>query len=64
MVKMKKIGISYGTALGNTRKIAEKTWEMFGIEKAGLLNIKNAGQSDFELYENLIFGTSTIEVWL
>jgi flavodoxin I len=56
---MKKIGIFYGSTLGNCRKIAEKLQAEFGSENADLINIENANPGIFKEFGNLIFGTST-----
>lgn len=56
---MEKIGIFYGSTLGNCRKIAEKLQVEFGPENADLINIENAKPSTFKQYGNLILGTST-----
>ena len=56
---MKKIGIFYGSTLGNTKGIAEKIQAQFGPENAILHSIENSKPKDILFYDNLIFGTST-----
>lgn len=56
---MKKVGIFYGSTLGNTRKIAERIGAAFGAENAQVVNIENAAMRDLESFDNLILGTST-----
>ncbi|MFW5705429.1 MAG: flavodoxin [Bacteroidota bacterium] len=56
---MKKIGIFYGSTLGNTRRIAEKIQAQFGAENAILHSMENSKAKDILFYDNLIFGTST-----
>jgi flavodoxin I len=56
---MKKVGIFYGSTLGNTRKIAERIGADFGAENAQVFNIENAAMRDLESFDNLILGTST-----
>lgn len=56
---MKKVGIFYGSTLGNCRKIAEKIQAEFGAENANLNDIESAKPADFQKYNNLILGTST-----
>jgi flavodoxin I len=55
--KMNKIGIFYGSSVGNTRFVAEKLAEL--IPKAELNPVEQSGQSEIEKYEFLILGTST-----
>lgn len=56
---MKKVGIFYGSTLGNCRKIAEKLRAEFGSENADLFDIESAKPADLKKYDNLILGTST-----
>lgn len=56
---MKKVGIFYGSTLGNTMKVAGQIQQAFGADQADLLNIEKADPKDIEKYDNLIFGTST-----
>ena len=56
---MKKVGIFYGSTLGNCRKIAEKLQIEFSPENADLFDIESAKPADLKKYDNLILGTST-----
>lgn len=56
---MKKIGIFYGSTLGNCRKVAQDIQSKFGADKADLLNVNEASPETFLGYENLVLGTST-----
>ncbi|TLX75603.1 flavodoxin [Labilibacter sediminis] len=54
---MKKIGIFYGSSVGNTRFVAEKLNDL--ISDAELNPVEQASKSDIEKYDFLILGTST-----
>lgn len=56
---MEKVGIFYGSTLGNCRKIAEKIQTELGAENADLFDIESAKPADLKKYKNLILGTST-----
>ena len=56
---MEKVGIFYGSTLGNTRKIAERIGAAFGAEHAQVINIENASIRNLESFKYLILGTST-----
>ena len=56
---MNKIGIFYGSTLGNCKSIALKIQGEFGFGQAELVNIESADTAVFAKYTNLIFGTST-----
>ncbi len=56
---MGKIGIFYGSTLGNCKSVAEKINKKFGIENADLINIEKASEKDLKKYKYLILGTST-----
>jgi len=56
---MKKVGIFYGSTLGNTLIIAKKIAKAIGKDLADLHNIENIESEIFDKYDNLIFGTST-----
>ncbi len=62
---MKKIGIFYGPAGGSTEKIAKQIQSKLGIEYADIHTINSSKASDFDLYDNIILGCSTIggETW-
>ncbi len=54
---MNKIGIFYGSSVGNTRWVAEKLQDL--ISNSDLIAVERAGKDDIEKYDFLIFGTST-----
>lgn len=54
---MKKIGIFYGSSVGNTRFVAEKLTNL--IPESELNPVETASKSDIEKYDFLILGTST-----
>jgi flavodoxin I len=56
---MEKIGIFYGSTLGNCKRIAEKIQLEFGADKADLINVNEATVVDFGRYDKMILGTST-----
>ena len=54
---MNKIGIFYGSSVGNTRFVAEKIAKL--IPQAELNPVENSSKEDIEKYDFLILGTST-----
>jgi len=54
---MKKIGIFYGSSVGNTRFVAEKIKAL--IPQSELIPVEEATQTTIEKYDFLILGTST-----
>jgi len=62
---MKKVGIFYGPASGSTEKMAMKIADLLGEANAVLHLVKNTKSVDFDMYENIILGCSTIglETW-
>lgn len=62
---MKKIGIFYGPTGGKTENVAQRIRMAFGEDAADLIPIKNTKAEDFDKYENIILGCSTIgkETW-
>jgi len=56
---MKKNGLFYGTTTQKTASVAKKIVEAFGEDKIEAVPIEKAWQKEFELYDNLIVGTST-----
>ncbi len=54
---MSKIGIFYGSSVGNTRWVAEKLQDL--ITNADLIAVESASKDDIEKYDFLILGTST-----
>lgn len=62
---MKKIGLIYGPKGGSSERVAFKLAGLLGEDKVDLFPVKGASASDFEKYDNLILGISTIgrETW-
>ena len=62
---MKKIGLFYGPKGGSVDRIAFKLVGLLGEDKVDLHPIKGATAGDFEKYDNLILGISTLgkETW-
>jgi len=56
---MIKIGIFYGSTMGNTEIVAQNIQEALGAENADLHNVASASVSDLQKYDHLILGTST-----
>lgn len=56
---MERVGIFYGTTLGNSRRIAHLIQKAFPEGQADVRDILDSNISDIELYDKLIFGTST-----
>ncbi|MDD2549267.1 MAG: flavodoxin [Bacteroidales bacterium] len=61
----KKVGIFFGPTGGKTEKVAKKIQQAFGPDMANLIPIKNSKATDFNSYENIVLGCSTIgkETW-
>lgn len=55
---MKKIGLFYKTDTGKTALVAKKIRKELG-DAVEVVTIENAGQKDFEAYDNIIAGAST-----
>lgn len=56
---MKKIGLFYGAGTAKTSVVAWKIQEAFGDKAVDIIPVENAWQKEFEIYENIIAGTST-----
>lgn len=57
---MAKIGLFYGTTTGNTESAAEMIQQEFGGEDVvAIYEIREANDSDFDEYENIIIGCPT-----
>lgn len=56
---MKEKGIIYGSATGNTRRIATMIAEQLGIESEDIIDVSEASPETLAQYETLILGTST-----
>ncbi len=54
---MQKIGIFYGSSVGNTRFVAEKLGDI--IKSASLKPVEKTTKEDIEQFDFLILGTST-----
>jgi flavodoxin I len=59
LLKMKKIGIFFGSYTGNTRRVAKQMQTEFGVNNADLHNIAKTWLRDMEKYPFMVFGTST-----
>jgi flavodoxin I len=56
---MSKIGIFYGSSGGNTQEIANRIASKLGIDKAAIHDVASAKAGDLDVYDVLLFGTST-----
>jgi flavodoxin I len=56
---MNKIGIFYGSSGGNTQEIAKKIASGLGVEKADIHDVGSSKATDLDVYDVLLFGTST-----
>jgi flavodoxin I len=56
---MNKIGIFYGSSGGNTQEVANRIAAKLGIEKADIHDVGSSKAGDLEVYDVLLFGTST-----
>ena len=56
---MAKIGLFYGSTMGNTASVAEMIQREFGSDIADISNVAGASAGDLKGYDILIFGTST-----
>lgn len=56
---MKSIAIIYGSSGGNTKDVAKKLAKKLANVEVTLIDVSNASITDFEIYSNLILGTST-----
>ena len=54
---MQKVGIFYGSNSGNTEEVAQQIKSLIG--NAEVHDVSNSSAKDLELYENIIFGSST-----
>lgn len=57
---MKKVAIFFGPEGGNTEKAAKMVAKEFGKDKAILIPVKGATETDMEPYDNIIFGGPTV----
>ena len=57
---MKEIGLFYAMNAAKTSHIAEKIREKLGHKEVEMIMIEKAWQNDFQAYDNLIVGASTL----
>ncbi|WP_163708292.1 flavodoxin domain-containing protein [Mangrovibacterium lignilyticum] len=62
---MSKIGLFFGPEKGSVHRVAEKVQAAIGDDLVELVSVNDAGASDLEKYDKLIFGISTVgkETW-
>ena len=56
---MKKIGIFYGSTMGETKDVAEMIVKEIGEDKVELFNVASVSGEEVKKYDNLILGSST-----
>lgn len=56
---MAKIGIYYGSDMGNTQSVAEQIGKELGVAKQDIQDVGSA-KADFSEYDVLLFGSSTM----
>ncbi|MFW6036025.1 MAG: flavodoxin [Halothermotrichaceae bacterium] len=56
---MSKIGIFYGSTMGDTEEIAEMIAETIGKEKVDLHNVASVSEKELANYDKLLLGSST-----
>ena len=56
---MEKIGLFYGSTIGDTEDAAEIIVSALGKENVDVYDVASAAKADLEKYDNLIFGAST-----
>ncbi len=56
---MKKIGVFYGSTIGDTKEAAEMIVDVLGKEKADIYNVASVSKDEVKKYDKLIFGAST-----
>lgn len=54
-----KVGIFYGTTMGNTQSAAQQIQAALGTDVAELFDVAGATMGEVEKFSNLIFGAST-----
>jgi flavodoxin I len=62
---MSKIGLFFGPLKGSVHRVAEKVKAAIGEQQVELISVNDAGASDLEKYDKIIFGISTVgkETW-
>ena len=56
---MAKIGIFYGSSMGNTEEVAEKLHQILTPDLSDIFNVDSANEEDLKKYECLVLATST-----
>jgi len=62
---MSKIGLFFGPLKGSVNRVAEKIKVAIGEKNVDMISVNDAGVSDLEKYDRIIFGISTVgkETW-
>jgi flavodoxin I len=62
---MSKIGLFFGPLKGSVNRVAEKIKIALGEQNVDMISVNDAGVSDLEKYDRIIFGISTVgkETW-
>jgi flavodoxin I len=62
---MNKIGLFFGPSKGSVHRVAEKVKKAFGEQNVEMISVNDAGVSDLEKFDKIIFGISTVgkETW-
>jgi flavodoxin I len=62
---MKKIGLFFGPLKGSVNRVADMIAEKIGTDRIELVHIKTASAEDFDRFDTIIFGISTVgkETW-
>jgi flavodoxin I len=62
---MSKIGLFFGPLKGSVHRVAEKVTAALGEQNVEIISVNDAGVSDLEKFDKIIFGISTVgkETW-
>jgi flavodoxin I len=62
---MKKTGLFFGPLKGSVNRVADSIVEKIGADKVEMVPVKTASPEDFERFDRIIFGISTVgkETW-
>jgi flavodoxin I len=62
---MSKTAIFFGPEKGSVNRVADLICDMIGQDKAEMISVKRATVSDFDRFDQIIFGISTVgkETW-
>ena len=62
---MSKIGLFFGPLKGSVNRVADMICEKIGKENVEMVHVKTAWSADFERFDKIIFGISTVgkETW-